>query len=163
MNSAYLLLGSNMGNSVEIVGLALAILEKECGHISKKSSLYETEPWGFESESNFLNIVVCIETERSALSLLSKIHETEQKLGRTRTNNQYTSRLIDIDILLFNDTIIESEILVIPHPRMHLRQFVLQPLSEIAGDFVHPVFLKSINQLLTECADTKNVVLSNDN
>ena len=156
MNSAYLLLGSNMGNSVEIVGLALAILEKECGHISKKSSLYETEPWGFESDL-FWNQAILVETSLNPHDILHLTQSIEKTMGRTKISDHYESRTIDIDILFYNDLELNSSKLILPHPKMGERNFVLIPLTEIAPEKLHPGTHLKVKEMLQICTDRLKV------
>jgi 2-amino-4-hydroxy-6-hydroxymethyldihydropteridine diphosphokinase len=129
------------------------------GKIITASLVYETEPWGFKSETEFLNQVVLVETNLSPSGLLGRVLMIESQLGRLRDEKQYTSRKIDIDILLYNNSIIKDVSLVIPHPLMHERRFVLTPLCEIAPDLIHPALKKSIKYLLKKCPDKCKVVL----
>ncbi len=163
-NRAYLLLGANIGNRRENLQRSLSELEKISLKPIITSSFYETEPWGFETPDKFLNIAAIIETELDVYTLLRRALEIERKLGRDRSRKEtlqskkkmffgagereYISRIIDIDIIFFNDMIIKDEELIVPHPRMHIRKFVLEPLNEIAPDYVHPVFQKKISELL---------------
>ena len=117
----------------------------------------ETEPWGFEARNEFLNMVVKVETELDHEGLLRMIVRIETMLGRVRNEKRYTSRLIDIDVLLYGDHIIKSKDLKIPHPLMHKRKFVLVPLCEIAPEKVHPVLKMSISAMLKSCEDKSKV------
>ncbi len=159
MNTVYILLGSNLGNRQELLQQACAELESEVGTIIRKSSLYESEPWGFESENIFLNQVLCLQTALSATKILEKTLAVESRMGRERhnTTETYESRLIDIDMLFFNSEIINLQNLIVPHPRLHLRRFTLMPLQEIASGFVHPVFGKTMQELLNQCEDESGV------
>ena len=153
MKKAFLGLGSNLGNREEILSEAIKMIGESLGKIISTSSLYETEPWGFKSDLKFLNMVLCIETEHTPSGLIARILKIESQLGRIRCESQNSSRKIDIDILLYDNEIIDEEALIIPHPRMHERKFVLVPLCEIAPEVVHPVLKKSMVVLLKECKD----------
>ncbi|MBC7863574.1 MAG: 2-amino-4-hydroxy-6-hydroxymethyldihydropteridine diphosphokinase [Bacteroidia bacterium] len=157
MNRAYLILGGNMGNRAAMIKSAEKQLELSCGKIVLRSSFYETEAWGMENAAPFLNKVIAIETEKNPTETLATCLHIENLLGRTRTQGKYESRTIDIDILLFNDEIITISELEIPHPRMHLRRFVLLPFAEIEPSLMHPVLKKTIAALLTECTDKSQV------
>ena len=157
MNRVFLLLGGNLGNKSAIFKEAQNILQKKLGKIVKKSSIYETEPWGFKAKDNFWNQALIIETSLSPKNVLKITKDTETELGRIRGEKRYTSRTIDIDILFLGNVIIDEPNLEIPHPRMINRRFVLVPLSEIAPDMIHPAFKKSITELLDECTDTLEV------
>jgi 2-amino-4-hydroxy-6-hydroxymethyldihydropteridine diphosphokinase len=132
-------------------------IQQELGVIENESSIYETAAWGFESENHFLNQVVFILTEHEAREILKKCQKIENKLGRTRGSDQYASRTMDIDILFFNDGIINEPELIVPHQHIHKRRFTLDPLAEIAPDFVHPVLNKTLKQLLKDCSDNSEV------
>jgi 2-amino-4-hydroxy-6-hydroxymethyldihydropteridine diphosphokinase len=155
MNTAYLLLGANLGDKKMNLEAAKHLVSAVCGRITSASSLYETEAWGNEGQPSFLNQALCIQTELSARQLLLRILRTEKKMGRIR-QQKYDPRIIDIDILLFNDEIQNSAFLSVPHPEMQNRKFALMPLAEIAPAVVHPVLKKTIAVLLSECPDPLN-------
>ena len=157
MSKIYLLLGSNVGDKKANLKDAISLIHKQIGKIIQQSSVYETEPWGFEDVSFFLNQVLMVDSSLQPAEALSEILQMEKKLGRERTEKQYASRIIDIDILFYDDLIIQTENLIIPHPLMEKRRFVLTPLNEIAGDFIHPVLQKTIKILLAECEDKLKV------
>lgn len=156
MNEAYLLTGGNIGGRFNYLLKAKEEVEKRCGHILQQSSIYETAAWGKEDQNSFLNQVLKIETSLSAENLLKSILQIEEDLGRKR-EEKYGPRIIDIDILFFNEDVIDIDGLKIPHPQLQNRKFVLAPLNEIAPQKVHPVFCKTISQLLAECADVLKV------
>lgn len=157
MNKVFLGIGTNLGDREANLKEAVNNLGENIGAIIRCSSVYETEPWGFETEELFLNMVIEAETMLNPSGLLGAILMTEAKLGRTRSGKQYSSRLIDIDILLFNDLIMNEEALQIPHPHLHNRKFVLVPLCEIAPEVVHPVYKKTISELLESCNDNSKI------
>ena len=146
--SVYLALGTNLGNKNQNLENVLKLIAERTGTLSAVSSIYETEPWGFNSPNSFLNRVVKIETELYPFDLLNETKKLEQELGRTqKTTRNYQDRIIDIDIILYGDLILQSEQLILPHPFFHQRDFVLKPLIEIAPDLIHPVFGKTITEL----------------
>ncbi len=158
MNLAYLLLGSNIGDAVGNVNTASKAIQQHCGSILKSSSLYETAAWGNTNQQSFINQVLFIKTALTANELLQAILQLEQQMGRVRTE-KYAARIIDIDILFFNKDILNESHLVIPHPEMIHRRFVLVPLAEIVPQKIHPVYKKSIHMLLKECTDPLAVTL----
>lgn len=158
MNFAYLLLGSNVDDRFVTLQRAKGEISSVIGKITRESSVYESEPWGFQSENKFLNQVVGIETDCKPMEILSRILEIEIKLGRSRIADQgYASRSIDIDILFYNDEIITEDKLSIPHPKIPERMFTLLPLSELDRSMIHPGARKSISDLMKECPDKLSV------
>jgi 2-amino-4-hydroxy-6-hydroxymethyldihydropteridine diphosphokinase len=150
----FLLLGSNQGDRENLLRQARTQLEQLAGRIIRQSSLYESAPWGFASPDWFLNQALALETGMEPLPLLAITQHIEAALGRRRTGGDYTSRTMDIDILLYGDRIIERPELTVPHPRLHERLFALRPLHEIAPTLIHPYFKQSIASLITICTDT---------
>jgi len=151
MNRVYLALGANTGNKPVNLLHAISFISKRIGTLSAISQVYETKPWGFESENNFLNMAVCVETSLLPDEILSITQDIEKIIGRTqKTNHSYQDRLIDIDVIAYEDLVLHSENLQLPHPLFHKRRFVLEPLNEIAPDFVHPVFRKTVREMLGE-------------
>ncbi len=159
MSCVFLLIGSNEGDRGQLISKAIHSIRSEIGNVLKASSLYETEPWGFQSKNSFLNQAISIETNFSPKELLQKIIQIEKNLGRLRNSDTYESRLIDIDILFYENLLVDETELQIPHPQLHKRKFTLIPLSEIASDFIHPVFEERIDVLVNKCDDTSSVDL----
>jgi 2-amino-4-hydroxy-6-hydroxymethyldihydropteridine diphosphokinase len=159
MNEAFLGLGGNEGDRLENLSACLEAIERECGQILMRSGVYETEAWGLYSELKFLNQVIQVQTKLGAKELLVKLLLIEQNLGRKRSAKAYADRPADIDILFMNTEIIDTDGLQIPHPRLHLRKFVLMPLHEIAPNYIHPVLHTRICDLLAKCEDTLAVNL----
>ncbi len=133
MHKAYLSLGTNIGNRERNISDAVALLSSMTGTVARLSSLYETEPWGFDSPNRFINACVLLDTPLSPVELLHTTQDIEKQMGRTEksVNGQYHDRIIDIDILLYDDLTVDLPQLHIPHPHMHERDFVMQPLTEI--------------------------------
>ena len=154
--SVFVLSGSNLGDREHLVNQAFRMMGERCGKIVAKSRLYESEPWGFKSEHWFLNQVVQIVTSLSPDELMLKLFSIENELGRDRTTlyEGYQSRPMDLDILYYGDEIIDTQLVNVPHPRLHQRRFTLLPLCDIAPDFVHPLLKKTNLQLLDECQDS---------
>ena len=149
MAHVYLGLGTNLGDKAANLHRAVCGISEKIGKVLSLSSFYETAPWGFESENSFLNAAICVETSLSPLEVLHRTQEIERTLGRTHksTGGIYHDRIIDIDLLLYNKEIIQTPELTIPHPLMLQRDFVMNPLVEIAPDVVHPVFGKKLSAL----------------
>ncbi len=156
MNKAYLLIGGNVGNRLLNMKKAASIIEKYCGNIIAFSAIYETAAWGNTNQPAFLNQALTVATTLNATELMNKLLWCEDQMGRIRTE-KYAPRIIDMDILLFNNEIHQSAHITIPHSALHLRQFALMPLNDIAANYIHPVLQKTIHQLLLECPDTLNV------
>ena len=152
MNQTYLLIGGNLGNREKNLEKARQLIAAEAGQVGKSSSLYETEAWGIQDQPPFLNQVLLVWTKLDPRQLLSTILDIEHQMGRERFE-KFGPRSIDIDILFFNEEIIDEPGLTIPHPQLHLRRFTLQPLQELAPSFIHPVLNKSVSDLLAECPD----------
>lgn len=151
-------LGSNMGDRVSYLRNAIEILREEGFEDVDLSGVYETPPWGFNAETSFYNLCAAGYIELSPSKFMKLLIETEEKLGRTRNPEmRYTSRTLDLDIILWDTLLIDSPLLNIPHPRAHLRRFVLEPAAEIVPEWKHPLFGKSIKQLLGECEDNSPI------
>ena len=157
MTKVYLLLGGNLGNKREIFAQAKQLISQQIGRVTGQSAIYETEPWGFESSDLFWNQVLEITTTLTPVEVLAQTQQIENTLGRIRKSDQYVSRIIDIDILFIDDLVIQTEKLIIPHPRIQERRFALVPLCELVPALLHPVFEKTIAQLLNDCPDKLNV------
>lgn len=156
MNTAYLLIGGNLGKRKENLQSAKSLIERHGGPVVNKSAIYETAAWGKTNQPSFLNQALKIQTPLNARQLMHKILKIEKMMGRVR-KEKLGPRLIDIDILFFNDEICDDHFLKIPHPELQNRRFALVPLAEIAATLIHPVLKKLIAQLLKECPDTLEV------
>jgi 2-amino-4-hydroxy-6-hydroxymethyldihydropteridine diphosphokinase len=156
MNKAYLLIGGNMGDRQAYLQEAEKSIAQSCGTLLKASPIYETAAWGVEDQASFLNKALLLATELPAHQLLQTLLSIEESLGRKR-EKKFGPRIIDIDILLFNNDIISTPELVVPHPQLQHRRFALQCLVAIAAQEVHPLLHKTIQQLLTECTDPLEV------
>ena len=154
MALVYLGLGTNIGNKWKNMVTAAALLAERAGDVLSLSSFYETEPWGFASENTFLNAALELETDCSPMELLRLTQQIEREMGRTqKSDGSYHDRIIDIDILLYGNEVVHHEDLVVPHPLMQQRLFVMQPLAEIAPSLVHPVLQKSMYDLYMDLLD----------
>ncbi len=150
---AYLGLGTNIGDRAENLASVRDRLADMFVAIESVSPVYISKPWGFKSDHDFYNQVIAIKTKIDAFNLLDLVQEMENRMGRIRTVKGYSDRIIDIDILFYGNEIISSKPLIIPHPLLHKRMFVLQPMADIAPDFIHPIFNKTIAELMEECED----------
>lgn len=158
MAEVYLSLGSNIGDRLENINLAVRLISEEIGTIECCSSVYETEAWGVNSSGMYLNQAILINTVMKPINILEKIWDIESKLGRVRVvDNQYADRTIDIDILFYDNHVIHGDFVTIPHPMLQHRNFVLVPLCDIAADFVHPELNKKVTDLLQVCKDALKV------
>lgn len=156
-NKVYLLIGGNLGDRLKLLKEAKKRIEMYVGKILQESSIYETVAWGFEAENDFLNQVLVVKTDLKPLEVLDKCQEIEYKLDRVRTGSGYQSRTMDIDILFYDDEIIQNVRLTIPHPKLHLRRFTLEPLAEISPEYIHPVLKRSIQKILDKSTDATEV------
>ncbi|MFB6454878.1 2-amino-4-hydroxy-6-hydroxymethyldihydropteridine diphosphokinase [Chitinophaga sp. Hz27] len=152
MNTAILLIGGNLGDPEINLAKAVQLINEQAGQVVKQSALYQTAPWGVVDQPDYLNQALVINTMQDGLTLLHTLLDIERTIGRVR-QEKWGSRVIDIDMIFFNDEIISFPELKIPHPRMHLRQFVLVPLQEIIPNHVHPVLHKTVSELLLSCPD----------
>ena len=159
MNRAVILLGSNTGNSSQNLEMAKTYMVRNVGEITLFSRSYTTEPWGKSDQPFFLNQVAVIDTVLTARQLINVLLLIEKKMGRKRVVN-WEPRLIDLDILFFNEEVVSEVGLIIPHPHLHERRFTLVPLAEIMPGFIHPVFHKDIQTLLSELKDNLKVNFS---
>jgi len=152
MRKVFLLLGSNLGNRHAYLQQAAAAISKQVGQVTKTSAVYETQSWGKTNEPDYLNQVLLLQTDIAPHAVLEKILQIEASLGRLR-KEKWGSRTIDIDILFYDDEIINEPALIIPHPELQNRRFTLEPLAEIAPDKIHPIFKKNMLQLKNELRD----------
>ena len=157
-NGIFLLLGSNLGNRLVNLEFAKDHIAEDDIDIQLVSSIYSTKPWGVEDQPDFLNQVILIKTNHSPQALLAILLEIEQLAGRKRIE-KWGPRQLDIDILFYNDEIVDTVELTIPHPELHLRRFTLVPLNEIASKLIHPVLKRNIAELLTDCPDKTQVLM----
>jgi 2-amino-4-hydroxy-6-hydroxymethyldihydropteridine diphosphokinase len=160
--TTYFILGSNLGDRMAYLEFAFAGLSEMAGMISKASRVYETEPWGVEGQENYLNRVLQIESMQTATELLKIIRILEELAGRDRKAERYASRTLDIDILYYGSRVIQENELLVPHPEISKRRFVLEPLCEIAPEFVHPLSGKTNACMLSECDDNCRVLPFHD-
>jgi 2-amino-4-hydroxy-6-hydroxymethyldihydropteridine diphosphokinase len=156
-------LGSNIGDRLDILSRALSLLRGEAGEIVAMSSVWETEPWGFDADEQFLNMVAVLDTDKQPQQLMQLFRSIEGRLGRTRrSSRRYESRTIDIDILLWEDRVISLPGLEVPHQSIADRRFVLVPMNEVASGAVHPVTGITVAEMLAMCDDTSEVRLAGE-
>lgn len=154
-------LGSNLGDRFAALGRAMDLIREEAGEITAASSVWETEPWGFDADDLFLNMVVVIRTTLEPARMMQLFRSIEGRMGRKRSGGgKYESRIIDLDILLWDNRVITLPGLEVPHPKLHSRRFVLEPLAEAAPDAVHPVTGLTVAEMLELCDDRSDVRLS---
>ena len=162
METAFLLLGSNLGDRETYLKSVIKALNREVGTVTSRSLIYETEPWGYDDDKPYLNQAIKIVTGLSAEQLLRKSLKIERRFGRMREmRSGIEARNIDIDILFYGNHIIITKELIIPHPRLHLRKFVLIPMADLNADFVHPGLHKTIKELVDSCKDSLEVKIYN--
>lgn len=148
MATVYIGIGTNLGDKERNIQQAIRLIQDETGTVKTVSSMYRSKPWGFESDNDFLNAVIEVDSSLLPTDLLLKTQEIEQRIGRSvKSTNGYTDRIIDLDILFYDDLMIDTPQLKIPHPLIVERDFVIIPLCEIAPGFIHPVLKKSIREL----------------
>lgn len=161
MNTVYLALGTNIGNRTANLELVHRLISQRIGIVLKESSTYQTAPWGVEEQQeDYYNQVFCVKTSLDPMEVWHQCQVIEKKMGRLKTK-QWAPRIIDIDILFFNDLVLMEEELKIPHPRLHERNFVLKPMCEIANEWKHPILGQTIEELLGACADELPAVALN--
>jgi 2-amino-4-hydroxy-6-hydroxymethyldihydropteridine diphosphokinase len=157
MNKVFLLIGGNMGDRLQNLHQAISLLAATCGPVIQQSAVYETAAWGKTDQPAFLNQALLLNSSLTAQELITAVLLVEERMGRHRTE-KFGPRVIDIDIMFYNDEVINEPDLTIPHPQMQNRRFALVPLNELAPAFVHPVFNKTIEELLQECKDELPVI-----
>jgi 2-amino-4-hydroxy-6-hydroxymethyldihydropteridine diphosphokinase len=150
---AFIGVGTNLGNREENLKKAIDKIIMYAGEVVSSSWIYETEPWGFTTKDYFLNMVIGIKTYLESVDLLKQLLKIEMEAGRVRGTEKYSSRIIDIDLLLYGNEIINKPLLRVPHPKIPDRKFVLVPLCDIAAEMTHPVLKKTFGALLEECRD----------
>ncbi len=156
MNTAYLLIGGNLGNRSAYLQQARELIEQSCGNIVHSSAIYETAAWGFTDQPSFYNQALALETPLSPERLMQQLLDIEADMGRIRSI-KLGPRIIDLDILLIDALVISSGLLTLPHPALPQRRFALLPLCEIAPSLMHPVMHKTVTQLLEACTDALDV------
>lgn len=154
-------LGSNLGDRFAALQCAMELIREEAGEIIAVSSVWETEPWGFDADEQFLNMVIVLETTLEPKGLIQRFRSIEGRMGRKKSGGgKYESRIIDLDILFWDDRVISIPGLEVPHPKLHSRRFVLEPLMEVAPETVHPVTGLTVAEMLQFCEDNSDVRLA---
>ncbi len=156
MPTTYLQLGTNLGDRLDLLAKATQAIARRCGEVSARSPIYETAAWGVTEQPDFLNQVLAVRTDLPPRVLLDQVLAIEREMGRERTQ-RWGSRLIDIDILYYDDLVVNTPALSLPHPWLHRRRFVLVPLVDLAPDFVHPILGKTNVELLAALPATGDV------
>lgn len=157
MAKVYFVIGGNLGDREQYIERTKSLIAERVGFILRSSSIYESEPWGFEHNQNFLNQVIIVDTQLSPAALLLEISFIEGVLGRERNCAGYCSRTADIDILFYDQQVLLTPSLIIPHKHLHKRLFVLTPLTELVPDMIHPLFSVTIRELMAICDDSTKV------
>ena len=152
LHKAWVGLGTNLGDRMENMAIARQHIGDRGGRILAVSAMYESDPWGFESRNLFYNQCLVLDTHLSAESLLRVLQKIESEMGRSQSAGGYTDRIIDLDLLFFDDLVMHTDELVLPHPKIQERMFVLKPLAEIAAKKIHPVLGVPVDELLERCA-----------
>ncbi len=152
-HTVYLCLGTNLGEKKTNLNVAIDWINLWCGSVKHASGIYKSAAWGYESMNEFYNQCLEIKTELNPELLLEKLLLIENNMGRDRISDSYIDRIIDIDILLYEDLLMVTDKLILPHPRMAARRFVLAPMVDLAPDLLHPVLGKTMERLLKECMD----------
>jgi 2-amino-4-hydroxy-6-hydroxymethyldihydropteridine diphosphokinase len=153
MGKVFLSLGTNLEDRKVFLEKSIAMIIKRIGSVLSMSSIYQTEPWGFNTEKLFLNQVILVESTLAPKKILKEIHLIEKKIGRVKTSAGFESRIIDIDILFYDEWILNERDLIIPHPHIGDRKFVLLPMVEVSPQFIHPVLKKNMLYLASNCTD----------
>lgn len=153
MQTAFISIGSNLGDKLKWLRLAKTKIEERFGSV-KASRIYETESWGYESENTYFNAILSFESHTSGIEILNALHEIEDAMGRKRSQDGYQDRAIDLDLVLYGEIKLNRKEIVVPHERMHLRSFVLLPILDLADPF-HPVLKKYCSTLYTELEKTE--------
>ena len=153
LHTIYLCLGTNLGDKQFNLNQAMEYISKNCGAVIEKSGVYTSTAWGYESENVFYNQCLKIETQLAPDQLIDTLLSIEKDMGRTRESSGYTDRMMDIDVLFYDSMRINTDKLIVPHPRIEERRFVLAPMAELAPDFIHPLLNQSMKVLLEECTD----------
>jgi len=157
MSTIYISLGGDLGDPIEQQEIAIRAIEEHVGLVEHRSSFFKTEAWGVDRKTSFINSAIQVKTDLDPFQVMEELLGIEKEMGRSRNGEQYGRRSIDLDLLYYNDLILNSTDLQLPHPRLHLRRFVLDPLNEIAANFKEPLRGRSISQLLEECTDKSSV------
>ncbi len=157
MQEVTFILGANLSNKEEVISLAVSFLEWNIGTLKRKSSQYKSPAWGYDSTNDYLNQVVVFKSELAPEIILEKALRIEKALGRKRGSEGYSDRVIDIDILAIEAQIINTENLIVPHPRLHLRRFCLLPLAEVQPSWEHPVLKQTMDEMISNCTDTSTL------
>jgi 2-amino-4-hydroxy-6-hydroxymethyldihydropteridine diphosphokinase len=159
LHTIYLCLGTNLGNKGINLDLAIEHISEHCGTVIGKSGVYSSTAWGYESENEFYNQCLKIETHLTPDQLIDTLLSIEEEMGRTRGSSGYTDRKMDIDVLFYDSIVINTAKLILPHPRIAGRRFVLAPMAELAPDFIHPLLELSMKKLLKVCTDKGSAMI----